>query len=46
MSSPRLIPTEAPLARAHDDVASSSTRASTLDENAHAIKRGEQGSPG
>ena len=41
MSNPRPIPTEAKLARARDDVASSSTRASTLDENVHAIKRWE-----
>ena len=41
MSNPRPIPTEAALARARDDVASSSTRASTLDENVHAIKRWE-----
>ena len=30
-----------PLAGEHDDVASSSARASTLDENLHAIKRWE-----
>ena len=41
MSSPRPSPKEARLAREHDDVASSSTRASTLDENVHAIKRWE-----
>ena len=41
MSSPRPSPKEARLAREHDDVASSCTRASTLDENVHAIKRWE-----
>ena len=41
MSSARPRRKETPLAREHDDVASSSARASTLDENVHAIKRWE-----
>lgn len=39
MSSPR--PRRNPAAREHDDVESISARASTLDENVHAIKRWE-----
>lgn len=42
MSSPRPRPREGPLAREHDDMAGSSARASTLDENVHAIKRWEK----
>ena len=41
MSSPRPRRKETLLARKHEDVASSSARASTLDENVHAIKRWE-----
>jgi uncharacterized membrane protein len=41
MSSPRPRRRNTPLARGHDDSTSSTARASTLDENVHAIKRWE-----
>ena len=41
MGSPRPRRRDTPLAREHEDATSSSARASTLDENVHAIKRWE-----